>query len=454
MKPRDESFQILERILRACPADEADANLVATDRTITRFANSSVHQNMAERSAGVTIRAVVDHRIGVASTSSMDADDLEKTAKLAADLARKSEPLEKFDGLYRGGDPLPDTASFDQATADLPPADKAHALLRMFDEGRIQNVIFAGAYTTGSASLAVANTHGVQRYAQLTNADAVVIAMGREHSGYATGCSRRNSSLDVEALGREATEKATLLAETSDSIAAGPYDVILEPAALAEAFEWMTMIAFSGRSYEDGSSFFVDKLGQQVLGTDVTITDDALDPDFMPFPFDMEGMAKRRLALIERGVPKTPALDKMMSDRLGMTATASAGGLGSDDHGSPLHLSLSGGDATREELIRSTKLGIWVTRFNYVNGLLEPKSALMTGMTRDGTFLIRDGEVVARLPNLRWTQSMVEALNRVDGMTRDRRIVSTWWNFIGGTIAPTIRVRGWNITGVQGAEGE
>jgi PmbA protein len=110
---------------------------------------------------------------------------------------------------------------------------------------------------------------------------------------------------------------------------------------------------------------------------------------------------------------------------------------------------MEGGDATREELIASTRLGIWVTRFNYVNGLLEPRSALMTGTTRDGTFLIRDGKVVSRLPNLRWTQSMVEAFSNVEGLTRERRRIGTWFNPVGGTIAPTVKIRGWKFTGVQ-----
>ena len=149
--------------------------------------------------------------------------------------------------------------------------------------------------------------------------------------------------------------------------------------------------------------------------TNFTLADDALDDAFLPFPFDLEGLPKRRVALIERGIVRTPVVDKAYADRLGFAPTANGWSLGGADHGSALHLSIDGGDATREELIRSTKHGIWVTRFNYVNGLLEPKTALMTGTTRDGTFLIRDGEVVARLPNLRWTQSIVEAFSRIEG---------------------------------------
>ena len=153
------------------------------------------------------------------------------------------------------------------------------------------------------------------------------------------------------------------------------------------------------------------------------------------------------MALIERGIVRTPVVDKAYADRLGFAPTANGWNLGASDHGSAFHLSIAGGDATREELIRSTKLGIWVTRFNYVNGLLEPKTALMTGTTRDGTFLIRDGEVVARLPNLRWTQSMVEAFSQHRVLTRERRRVATWYNMFGGTIAPIDEDRGLELHG-------
>jgi predicted Zn-dependent protease len=236
-----------------------------------------------------------------------------------------------------------------------------------------------------------------------------------------------------------------------EDIEPGAYDVILEPPATAEVVDWMNMITLSGSAYDDGSSFFVNNIGKQVVGTNFTLADDALDPDFLPFPFDLEGLPKRRVALIERGIVRTPAVDKVYADRLGFSPTATCWNLGGTEHGSAFHLSIDGGDATREELIRSTKHGIWVTRFNYVNGLLEPKTALMTGTTRDGTFLIRDGEVVARLPNLRWTQSIVEAFSRIEGLTRERRRVATWYNHFGGTIAPVMKIGGWKFTGKQSA---
>ena len=159
----------------------------------------------------------------------------------------------------------------------------------------------------------------------------------------------------------------------------------------------------------------------------------------------MEGLPKRRVPIIERGIARTPMVDKAYADRLRLAPNGGAWHPGSPDHGTAFHIDIAAGDATRDDMIRSTKRGIWVTRFNYVNGLLEPKTALMTGTTRDGTFLIRDGEVAARLPNLRWTQSMIEAISNIESLTKERRRVATWYNMFGGTMAPTMKVRGWNF---------
>jgi len=447
MRSERESFDVIDRALAAAGADEADAAFFSNDQNISRFANSQLHQNMSEESASLTLRVIVNGAMGVATTTSFDDDEIARTAELAREAARHSDAVQGFTGLYRDNEPLPRVDAFDEATAKLAPMEKAKALRTMFD--RHSGVLFAGAYASGSSSVAVGNTHGVRRYTTMTDADATVIAIAKSGSGYATRRERSAARMDLAELGAEATMKATMCADVVEDLQPGAYDVILEPPALAEVFDWMNMIAFTGQSFEDGSSFFVGNLGKRLLGENFTLVDDSLDPAFLPFPFDIEGLPKRRVALVENGVIKTPVLDKAWADRLGLAPTAHAWSLGSPEHGAAFHLSMSGGESSREEMIASTKLGIWVTRFNYVNGLLEPKTALMTGTTRDGTFLIRDGKVAARLPNLRWTQSMVEAFANIESLSRERRIVGTWYNPFGGTLAPVVKIRGWQITGKQ-----
>jgi predicted Zn-dependent protease len=449
VRDRDFSFDVLERALAAARADEADALFISVDHNISRFANSTIHQNMSEESGSLSLRVIVNGRAGVASTTSFDDEEIEATAALAREAAKHASALVNFTGLYRDGGELPELTTFDEATAHIAASAKALELKEMFERGRASDASFAGMYATAGTSVACGNTHGIRRYALMSSADATVIAIRGADSGYATRCARRAAGVDVRALGVEAVGKATLLAGRTRDLDPGPYDVILEPPALAEVFDWLNLIAFSGQSFEEGSSFFVDQLGKQLLGENVTLIDDALDPAFLPFPFDVEGLAKQRVPLIERGVIRTPVVDKVYADRLGIKPTANAWHLGWAEHGSALHLSMAGGDSSREEMIRSTKRGIWVTRFNYVNGLLEPKSAQMTGTTRDGTFLIEEGEVVARLPNLRWTQSMVEAFANIESLSGERRTIGTWYNPFGGTLAPVAKVRGWNISGKQ-----
>jgi predicted Zn-dependent protease len=449
MRSEHDSHAILDRALTAANTPDADATFISTDQNISRFANSGVHQNMSEISAALTLRVIVNGCMGVASTSSFDDEGIANASMLAHEAAKHAGPLLNFSGLYRGNEPTPLLTTFDPKTAAVSPIAKARALREMFDRGRDAGVHFAGSYATGGSSVACANTHGVRRYATMSSADATVIAIRGGDSGYATSLARHFDDVDVLALGEEATFKATLKAGVADDLQPGAFDVILEPPALSEVLEWLNMIAFSGTSFDDGSSFFVGHLGDKLLGDNFTLVDDSIDDSFMPFPFDLEGLPKRRVALIERGVIRTPVVDKAYADRLNLPPTANTWHLGSSDHGVAFHLAMDGGDATREELIRSTKHGIWVTRFNYVNGLLEPRVAQMTGTTRDGTFLIRDGEVVARLPNLRWTESMVEAFGRIEGLTSERRRVGTWFNHFGGTLAPTVKIAGWNFTGKQ-----
>ena len=447
MQSEADSLTIIDRALEAARSDEADATFMSSDANVSRFANSNLMQNMSEISAELTLRVFVDGASGVASTTSFEPDDIVEMAAVAREAARHSLPLPSFAGLYRAPHPalratLSPLAGRGQGEG---PAEKARALRTMFDRGREAGVLFAGSYSTDTSSVACGNTNGVRRYSTTSASEATVIAIRGEESGYATDISRRG--VDMLALGREAIDKATLRSGVHEQIDGEPYDVILEPPAICEVLEWMNMIAFSGQSYEDGSSFFVGNLGKQIASTNFTLADDAVDSDFMPFPFDMEGLPKKRIAIIENGVARTPVVDKPYADRLGIPPTANCWALGAPEHGTALHQSVGAGDTTREELIRSTKRGIWVTRFNYVNGLLEPKTALMTGTTRDGTFLIRDGSVVARLPNLRWTQSMVEAFSRVEGLSQERRRVGTWFNAFGATIAPAMKISGWHFGG-------
>lgn len=449
MLNESESLDLIESALGAAGGDQADAVVISSRKLLSRFAGSNLHQNSADESASLALRVVLSGgRMGIAQTSALEPEEIRRIAALAAESAARNDPAPGFRGLYEGGDPLVVLETFDEATASHPAAKTAELLATIFARGSRAGITLAGSASSGSIAIATGNSRGVRRYAAATQADASFIAIGEEGtSGYATGVARQVGSLDLPGLAAEATGRATLLRGIERTIEPGPLAAIVEPPAIAEVFEWMNMVALSGQAYEDGSSFLSGRLGELLLSERCTVTDDPLDPGFLPFPFDMEGMPKRRVTIVEQGVARTPLVDKLYADRLSLTPTASAAGLGSEEHGSGLHLSIAPGQSSREELIRGTPRGVLITRFHYVNGLLDPRVALMTGMTRDGTFLIEDGRLVARLGNLRWTQSMVEALSGIDGLSRERRAVPSYWNPVGGTLAPTIKFGSWRFNG-------
>ena len=446
MKSPEECAGLIALALEEAGDEVADAVLVSSERRLSRFANSELHQNTAESDSTLTVRIVVgEGQVGTASTSSMNAGDIRQSVELARFAARSATASPGFEGLYQGTDPSPLEGLFDDATAAFEPEAKAHILAGLFDNARARDVTFAGSLADSSVAIATGNSNGVRRFAAITQCEASFIAAKAGHSGHATQAARRMSQLDLPRLSTEAVERSERFSLMPREYEGGPCVAIIEPAGIAELFEWMNMIAFSGQSYEEGSSLLHGKLGEQIFGTNVSIVDDALDPEFLPFPFDMEGLPKRRIPIIEAGVAVTPLVDWLYAARLALPATASASGLGSDEHGSALHLSMAPGSSSRDEMIRKTERGVLVTRFHYVNGMLDPRTALMTGMTRDGTFLIEHGELTGRLPNLRWTQSMAEAFSSVSDLSTERRAIGSLWNPIGGTLAPTVRFERWNF---------
>jgi len=237
-------------------------------------------------------------------------------------------------------------------------------------------------------------------------------------------------------------------------VAPGPMDVVLAPAAVAEALEWMAMTSFSGRALLDGASLLAGRQGQRVCSPAVTIRDDAghAHPQALPLAFDSEGTTKLPVTFIDRGVGGHVVTDLATGRKL-RDARASSGhapAVSDDCSEGPVSANLifEPGDASVEDLVGRVERGLYVNRFHYVNGYLDPRTATMTGMTRDGTFLIESGRLGRAVPNLRWTESFLGALGRVDGIGRDLACVpSRWTSTIGAVLCPALLVRGFRFTG-------
>ncbi|MFQ5693861.1 MAG: metallopeptidase TldD-related protein, partial [Nitrospinota bacterium] len=227
----------------------------------------------------------------------------------------------------------------------------------------------------------------------------------------------------------------------------GRYAVLLEPPCVAEVLAWMSYIGLGAQAHLDGRGFMSGRIGERITGERFSLWDDGGDPEGLPLPFDAEGYPKRRTDLIERGIARGVVMDAAQGLRAGASSTGHAYGLDPSVEALPRNLFVAPGDAPLEELASGMERGIRVTRFHYVNGFLHPPTALMTGMTRDGTFWVEDGRIQHPLYNLRFTQEMLEAFSNIRAASRERETVGASWE--GGTICvvPALLIDGFRITG-------
>jgi predicted Zn-dependent protease len=300
-------------------------------------------------------------------------------------------------------------------------------------------------------TVAVANTLGIRAMHRSTKAALLTVMMDGFASGAASGYANAGSpdvrEIDAEALGVEAAAKADAMRGAGE-LEPGEYEVILEEYAVAGLIEYLSFIGFSGLAHEEGRSFM--ELGKQVMGENVSIWDDGADPTGLPSPIDFEGVVRRRVDLVRDGVATGVVHD---------AATGKRAGSGSTGHGLPapnlygpmaLNLFMAPGTTPRDELIAGVKRGVWVTRFHYINPV-HPKRAILTGMTKDGTFLIEDGRIVRPLLNFRFTQSIPEAFSDVRAASRETKLLPG--EFAGSARTPALHLGSFNFTGVTASEG-
>jgi len=294
----------------------------------------------------------------------------------------------------------------------------------------------------GSHVVAVANSKGIDTGMATTGVQATVLSMNAAGSGWASYLGPDQGGFDPAALGLEAAELAVRSANPVD-LEPGVYRVVLGPDAVADIMDFLAYMGFSAKAYAEGRSFMSEKLGTQVMSELVSIVDDAFAPTAMGTTFDYEGVAKRRVILIDHGVAANPVTDSYWAAQTERANTGHALPAPNSWGPMPLNVEMLPGDATLDELIGSVKRGVYVTRFHYVN-VEDPVPVTLTGMTRDGTFMIEDGKLTSPLKNLRFTQSAVEALKGCEGVTAQRKFVGTEE---GASLVPGILLAGFNFTG-------
>ena len=420
---------------------EAEALVTTEDSALTRFANSEIHQNVAETNVSINLRVVIGKRVGVASSGRTDPEGLRRLADNAIAIARVVEELDDWGGLPGPTKMHPVAAAYSRATAEASPEFRAEAARAVIGAADDAGVVAYGSFATGLESMAVANSHGARASGTRTTSQLITVSMGPAGgSGYAEAAAVDASTIDAAALGREAAGKARATADAI-SVEPGDYPVVLEEYAVVDLLDMLGYLGFSALAVQEERSFA--EPGRRIGSDLVTIVDDGHDPIGLPLTFDFEGVAKQRVSLVEAGICRDVVYDAQTAARAGVASTGHGLPAPNPYGPYPLNMIMEAGSASREDLIAGLDRGLLVTRFHYTNPV-HPKLAIVTGMTRDGTFLVEDGRIVGPVKNLRYTQSYLEALAGTVAVARERKTLK---GFLGGVVVPAVRIDGWTFTG-------
>lgn len=449
----------LERALRAArhDADGVEALFRGQEASFMRLAEAAIIQAADVVEGKVTVRAVVGGREARVVTTDLSDGGLEACARLAVARAREVAAGGETARLAEPEDaPATLPEAMDAATAGLDAETKGRWLAAGLAAHAKDGLALAGRFHTGALTLAVRSTAGVRAYHHGSFSELSLSSLQRPAGHRASSYrARTDARIDEETVAAlvQATRAECHLAHDPVGVELGAWDVVLAPAAVAEILMWLGDIAFTSRSMDDGMSFVEGHVGERVTGEAVSIVDDGSMPHGVgvPLPFDAEGLPKRRTSLVEGGIARGIVHDSASARRAGCRSTGHAA-LADElptSGSKPTHLHLEPGDATPEALIGQMDRGLLVTRLHYVNGMIEPKRAVMTGLLRDAAFLVEGGRVVRAVETMRFTDSILEAFARIpnrQAISRDLEAHTGWFDPWGCQVAPWVLVPGLRFT--------
>ncbi len=437
----EKARQTIERGLELSDAEETEVLLYGNASALTRYSNSAIHQNVAEDNVAISFRLVNGGRTGCASTNKLDDDSLRDAIVRAAAFSAAQRPDPNYNGLP-GPAPVHSPQRRYESTALFGAEERAAAVRTVIDTARRSKMDAAGVYSITTSVIGVGNSHGVMAVGDITEGLLTALVSASDSTGYGEALAADVTEISPGAVASVAVGKARDSAGPAQ-IEPGAYTVILEPPAVADMLAFMSYVGFGAKSMQEKRSFMCDRFGEAIVGDNITIYDDGNDPRTLSLGFDFEGVPKQRVTLIDKGIARGAVYDSYTAGIEGKTSTGH--GLPAPNTHGPLatNLFMAPGDASLDEMIAATERGVLVTRFHYTN-IENPMRATLTGMTRDGTLLIEDGKIVGGVKNMRFTQSILDALSATEMISAEAKLVDS---FMGSYVVPTIKVAEFNFTG-------
>jgi len=397
-------------LAKSTGAEETEIHVDEVADTLTRFANNGIHQNVAEHGVTVSIRTVLDGRTARATTNRLDQDSLRAAIEASLSLAH-SQPKDPLLLPMPGKQRYRRVNRFIKQTAALTAEDRARAVRRACDLAVKKGQVAAGIFASGQSQSAIGNSRGLFATYRETHAEFSITMQEEPAASWAKANSADVHAFDPQKLAERASEKAHL-AVNARELAPGRFTVILEPAAVLDLVGFL-FYDFAATALRDKRSCLNDRMGKQLFGNNITITDDAYHPLQQGASFDGEGLPRERVTLVDAGIPKNLVYSRGSAKAAGKKPTGHGFALPNEYGEAPMNLVFGGGDSSLERMIASTDRGLLVTRLWYIREV-DPYEKVMTGMTRDGLFLVENGRVTGAARNFRFNQSLIEMLKNVE----------------------------------------
>jgi PmbA protein len=456
MLDQPKAQQLFDRIRKFCTSGELEVIFSSTDYSLTRFANNTIHQNVSELNEVASIRVAFDGKTARATTNRFDDESLRRAVQSAESISRVEEPDPDRLPMARAeeGEIALSPQRWFAQTAEITPADRAEAVSKIVAVAKKNKLVTAGIYSTSKSAEAVVNSNGLNVFHRQTAAEVSITMLGDDSSGWQKSNSPQASNLDPVRLAEIAAKKARD-SNGPKELAPGKYTVVLEPAAVLDLIGFMFW-DFGGQAILDQRSFLNNRIGTRLFGENITITDDVYHPLQSNAPFDGEGVRRERVTLVEKGVIRKLVYARATAEKMRKSeAAAKVGEIKVTGHGFPLPNEMGeaptnivfitpGGEQTVEQMIAETEKGILITRLWYIREV-DPYEKILTGMTRDGTFLVEDGKVKQGIRNFRFNQSLIEFLSNVEAMGQAVRASG---EEAFDMVVPAMKVKGFNFTEV------
>ena len=436
---------IFDYIFSKSKAHETQVTFHCELSYLTRFANSIIHQNVMEKNNILSIITTIGKKTGEATTNSLKKSDILNTLNKSIKIAE----CEKDNPDYCGLPPKTrhkNIHTYFRSTHYFSHKNRACIVRDIIQSSKPFKCF--GTFTTGVTEIAIGNSKNLFSYNRGTDCTLRLTMRGKNGSSSGQCSNRDIKKLDFFRL-RNDVHKKTRMAQNPQNIKTGKYSVVLTPEAASDILGFLGFFGFNSLLHSEGRSCLTGTVGKKMFSKKFTLLDDSFNERGFAFPFDFEGMPKKKLTLVEKGIVKNIVYDRMTAHKAGKRSTGHF--VRYDTGPIPLHLVVKQGQSSFEEMICNTETGILITSFHYVN-IVEPKSLTLTGMTRNGTFMIKHGKIAYPVKNLRFNQSILEALKNIIAISRETRLVESGNSYSArfpvGSILPFIAIKDFSFNGI------